>query len=298
MKALTKLQGLVIILIILIGILLGCSILLQTESPPQSVPSTLTIQDELLNNGNRMWLTEIIIPSLNTPWMFNLQDFGSGPQVERVEQIDSETVKIVGFKGSMEIVSKPSRGYRKITVKTNFNSTNFTPGLKAGDVLEHWEEVPPTKSSSPVDVPEIGTYGAEGFGSYGKAILYRDGAKYEGLGRYGKITAKRMRDPYPGYYQQSGWVSNSEFVLFNSNVNGLEGSTLQWRNGQREKVTVNVQTEDYQNYTFTFTSSRGKITINLSIRAVVGVLGKYGVGAGTSNSNIGGQGYAWQTVAR
>lgn len=280
-------------------------------STSQPAPTTrspldfgMTVEEELLHRGDVGWLTRIIIPSLNSSWMLDINSFRDH-NFESVTALDGNTVRILASKGQIELISRPTEGYRRVTIGPNFVPEYSRPGLRPGDVLEHISEVPTLKILDE-SFPTFGVYNASRFMSYGRVVLHRGGVDYHGVGEFIKTTASRLRDPgasIPDVFMQNGWVSNNEFVLQHLVLRGLQTSVeeafLTWRSGGTETVRLSMETVDCTSFTYLLTTSRGLLVVEVfDVKYVVGGPCKFGEMIALANANVGGAGLAAALVVR
>ncbi len=256
----------------------------------------------LHNLGNRIWITELVFGN-GIAWSSDWQDFGSGPRIKSVDQVNSTTTLIVAQSGGIRAYYTLSTGVYVIQLSQNFTGNNFSPGLQANDVVVMRQTVP-THSMS---FPAVAYGQVEIDSAFGNATLTRNGETFRGMGTWNYYTGTRLADPSPGAFSAlGGWVSTPRFILSFDEYysSGYESSVVYWRDtGQVEGVQVAATdtSGDCSGYTLSVSTSRGPLTVtspNLNIvlgTPCAGTGGTVNESFGTATSNMG-DGWAFFNV--
>jgi len=266
----TRVATVVALVVVLVAVAV-LALVIRPGPGPTSVASRETIATsgsqpslELENLGHRIWITDLVFPP-NLAWSSDWQDFGSGPHLDSVTRVNSTTVAIIAQSGGILAYSDPAQGRFKIVLSQNYSENNFSPGLRAGDVVT-FDEVAPGESST-MNTPTYGNVEVDSI--FCNVILYRNGSAYHGFGTWGYYTGQRFSDPSPGTASSvSGWVETPSFILTFANNYGWNSYTgrIVWANNQAsESVLVNsVDTsQTCTGYSLTTNSSRGPLTIEI-----------------------------------
>jgi len=273
-------RALAIVALIVVFVAIAVLALMIRQGPGSaSVVSSETIASsgsqpslELENLGHRIWIADLVFPP-NLGWSSDWQDFGSGPHLDSVTRINSTTVVIIAQSGGILAYSDPAQGKFKIVLSRNYSQNNFSPGLRAGDVVT-FEGVAPGESST-ANTPIYGNVEVDSV--FCNVTLYRNGTAYHGFGTWGYYTGERFSDPSPGTASSvSGWVETPSFILTFANNYALNSYTgrIVWANNKAaESVLVNsVDTsQTCTGYSLTANSSRGPLTIEIpALRLLLG----------------------------
>jgi hypothetical protein len=233
-----------------------------TTETGTSITSTGTTG--LDNLGNRIWITEVVFPP-NLGWSSDWQDFGSGPRLKSVTQVNSTTTAIVAQSGGILAYSSPSTGRFEIALSKNFTENNYSPGLRPGDLVT-FQQVSPAES----DALNTPTYGkVETFSVFCNVTLTRNGSVYHGVGVWSYGTAERFSDPTPGITDSvGGWVATPSFILTFANDYGYNNykARLFWTDTKSaEAVQVNAvdTSQTCTGYSLTVNSSRGTVSVEI-----------------------------------
>jgi len=273
----------------------------KTSGTSQTVTAiTSTGIPELENLGNRIWITEVVFPP-SLGWSSDWQDFGSGPRLKSVTQVNSTTIAITAQSGGILAYSSPSTGRFEITLSKNFSKNNYSPGLSPGDVVT-FQQVSPAESG----VLNTPTYGhVATFSVFCNVTLVRNGNVYHGFGVWTYGTGERFSDPSPGITNSvGGWVATPSFILTFSNDYGYNSyrARLFWTD-TRATEAVQVNAEDTSQictgYSLTVSSSRGTVSIEIpSLKLLLGTpcsasKGTISESFGAASSN---QGNGWAFI--
>ena len=258
-----------LLILLVLGVALAVSI--YPPHPPGSPatsgsPSSSESQTspELENFGHRIWISDLVFPP-SLGWSSDWQDFGSGPHLDSVAQVNSTTAVIVAQSGGILAYSDPTQGRFEIALSKNYTQNNFSPGLRAGDRVV-FRAIAPGEST----VQNTQSYGKVEVDSvFCNVTLDRNGTIYHGFGTWGYFTGERFSDPSPGTSDSvSGWVETPRFTLTFDDQYSLNSYTgrLVWSDsGAAEAVVVNAvdTSQTCTGYSLTTASSRGSLTIDI-----------------------------------
>ena len=227
-----------------------------TSGTPQST--------ELENLGYRIWISDVVFPP-NLGWSSDWQDFGSGPHLGSVTPKNSTTMVITAQSGGILAYSDPAQGRFEIILSKNYSQNNFSPGLRAGDVVV-FTQVSPGQSSV-MDTPTYGNVEVDSV--FCNVTLDRQGTVYHGFGIWAYYTGQRFSDPSPGTTNSvSGWVETPSFILTFADNYGWSSYTgnLVWRDNGKSEAVVATATDtsgSCTGYALSLSSTRGTVSIDI-----------------------------------